>query len=107
MIDLRNCIFGFKCTANWDDMKRTSEQRVRHCEQCEKNVYFITKPEELIEAINLNRCVALAPLESQNDLYYPRVMLGVPKSEKTKPAKPRSNNETIEEYLFGKIEKLK
>jgi hypothetical protein len=24
MIDLRNCEFGFKCTANWDEMKRTS-----------------------------------------------------------------------------------
>jgi hypothetical protein len=107
MIDLRNCIFGFKCTANWDDMKRTSEQRVRHCEQCQKNVYFITKPDELIEAINLNRCVAIAPPESQNDLYYPRPMLGVPKRKKAKPTKPHSNDETVEEYLFGKIDKLK
>ena len=80
MINLRNCVFGFKCTANWDEMKRTSEQRVRHCDECKKDVYFITKPEELIEAINLNRCVAIAPPESQKDIYYPRPTLGVPRS---------------------------
>jgi len=78
MIDLRNCVFGFKCTANWNEMKRTSELRVRHCDQCEKDVYFITKPEELIEAINLNRCVAIAPPKSQKDIYYPMPLLGVP-----------------------------
>ena len=86
MIDLRNCVFGFKCTANWDEMKRTSDQRVRHCDSCEKDVYFITKPEELIDAINLNRCVAIAPPENQNDLYYPRPTLGVPRSRQDNPS---------------------
>ncbi len=83
MVDLRNCEFGFKCTANWDEMKPTSEQTVRHCDQCQKNVYFITKPEELIEAINLKRCVAIAPPESGK---YQRPTLGVPRSSKDKPS---------------------
>ena len=85
MIDLRNCVFGFKCTADWNEMKRTTELRVRHCDQCEKDVYFITKPEELIEAINLNRCVAIAPPKSQKDIYYPMPLLGVPAGINAKP----------------------
>jgi len=104
MIDLRNCVFGFKCTSNWDEMKRTSEQRVRHCDECKKDVYFITKPEELIEAINLNRCVAIAPAESQNDLYYPRPTLGTPRVIKDKPKNQDLEDYDIPHFLIGKVD---
>ena len=103
MIDLRNCVFGFKCTANWDEMKRTSEQRVRHCGECRKDVYFITKPEELIEAINLNRCVAIAPPESQNNLYYPRPTLGVPRSSRDDFNDSRLEGSDDPVFFVGKV----
>lgn len=107
MIDLRNCVFGFKCTANWDEMKRTSEKTVRHCEQCEKNVYFITKPEELIEAINFNRCVAIAPPESQKDIYYPRPTLGVPKSTRDGFNDSLLEGSDAPDFFVGKVDRTK
>ena len=82
MSDIRNCVFDFKCEANWDEMKPTSEQTVRHCEKCQKNVYFINTLEELTEAINLNRCVAIAPPESRK---YHGPTTGVPRSRQDNP----------------------
>ena len=82
MIELRNCVFDFKCKADWNEMKRTSDEVVRHCVQCQKDVYFISTPEELTEAINLNRCVAIAPPES---LKNQRPTTGVPRSRQDNP----------------------
>jgi hypothetical protein len=59
MINLHNCVFGFKCTANWDEMIRTNNDAIRHCDACDKKVYFVTKPKEMMKAIKLNRCVAV------------------------------------------------
>lgn len=59
MINLRNCEFGFKCTVNWDELTPSDDKFVRHCGSCEKNVYYISEPEEMMEAIKLNRCVAI------------------------------------------------
>ena len=88
MINLRNCIFGFKCTANWDEMKPTPEQSVKHCEQCNKDVYLVTKPEEFVLAIHLNRCVAVESNQNNDNTEYARPMLGVPAkySDKSDPA---------------------
>lgn len=59
MINVRNCVFGFKCTADWNVMKLTSEMTVRHCQSCEKDVHLISTKEQLFEAIDKNRCVAI------------------------------------------------
>ncbi len=59
-IDIRNCVYGFKCTASWDQMSETFVDNVKHCEVCDKNVYWVMNPSELSEAIKLNRCVAIA-----------------------------------------------
>jgi hypothetical protein len=77
MINLRNCEFGFKCTANWDEMKVSEDASIRHCELCKKNVYYVSKPEELMEAIQLNRCVAIYDFNS-----IMRPTLGMPRSYK-------------------------
>lgn len=81
MIDIRNCVFGFKCSANWDDLKPADGQSVRHCSQCDENVYFITTPEELTKAIELNRCVAIAPHQNNENEKLARPMLGVPSKD--------------------------
>jgi hypothetical protein len=59
MINIRNCVFGFKCTADWDAMKATSDETIRHCAGCKKDVYQVSTKEELFDAIQLNRCVAI------------------------------------------------
>jgi hypothetical protein len=68
MINIRNCIFGFKCTADWDAMKITSVQTIRHCARCKKDVHQISTKEELFEAIQLNRCVAIFDSRNKPDL---------------------------------------
>lgn len=106
MIDLRNCEFGFKCTANWDEMTPTVQQGVRHCEECKKNVYFVTKPEELALAISLNRCVAIAPLQSKDNLNLDRPTLGVPKRPKDEFSAPRLEDSDVP-FFVGKIDRTK
>jgi len=59
MISIRNCVFGFKCTANWNAMEATSNATIRHCTGCKKGVYQVSTKEELLEAIQLNRCVSI------------------------------------------------
>jgi hypothetical protein len=100
MINIRNCVFGFKCTADWDVMERTQNALVRHCLGCKKDVYQVSTKEELYEAIELNRCVAIfdAINESEKTLNslgvmvrydsdeadnLPRPTLGVPARYKT------------------------
>lgn len=58
-IKIRNCIFGFKCEANWDEMALTDDDNVRHCDACQKNVYLVDDSSELFDAIKQNRCVAI------------------------------------------------
>ena len=61
---IRNCVFGFKCNASWDDMKviKPGDEAldtggVRFCDACQKEVYECTNDYELVENIRLNRCV--------------------------------------------------
>jgi len=99
MINIRNCVFGFKCTADWDAMKKTTDATVRHCAGCKKDVHKVSTKEELFEAIQLNRCVAIfeatkvpefvgkmIDYEEDDDTPLPRPTLGV-------PARYKSNEE--------------
>ena len=65
LYSVRNCIFGFQCTSNWDEMTivtnsaSTSDNEVRFCSGCEKEVYQCITDEDLTHNIQLNRCVAI------------------------------------------------
>jgi hypothetical protein len=63
---LRNCVFGFKCTAKWNDLDRTSNRSIRFCQECQKEVHLCLRDEELAEAIKLNRCVAIEGLHDEH-----------------------------------------
>jgi len=58
-IKIRNCIYGFKCDQNWNEMTRTNKENARFCQKCEKEVFFVEKKGQLLKAIKLNRCVAI------------------------------------------------
>ena len=63
-INIRNCIFGFKCTQKWNELDVTQNKGIRFCNDCQKEVHFIEDLVSLEEAIILNRCVAInAPSE--------------------------------------------
>ena len=66
-LSIRNCIFGFQCQNSWQDMEiirpSFSESveggEVRFCPGCDKEVYECLDNDELIQHINLNRCIAI------------------------------------------------
>jgi len=62
MINIRNCVFGFKCNADWTAMKlikETPDTMIRHCADCNKEVYQVSTKDQLVKAIELNHCVAI------------------------------------------------
>ena len=56
---IRNCKFGYQCTARWEDLAHTKKINVRFCGKCEQKVYWCDMDSDLHEAILRNRCVAL------------------------------------------------
>lgn len=59
-ITLRNCVFAFRCKADWDSMTPLdSGGRVRFCPDCEKEVYLCESDQELIHNVVNNKCIAL------------------------------------------------
>lgn len=58
-VRVRNCQFAFKCPKKWDELTRTSFDRVRHCSNCSRDVFLCTTDAELAESIKLDRCVAV------------------------------------------------
>lgn len=56
---IRNCVFAFRCEAEWDDLDETKEKRIRFCNQCQKQVHFCDTDEQLVNAIKSNLCVAI------------------------------------------------
>ena len=75
-INIRNCTFGFKCTKSWDKMVQTQSRDVKFCDNCQKEVYLVTDEIELMEAIELNRCVAIYSPGYRTKIDGPEHLLG-------------------------------
>lgn len=58
-LTIRNCIFGVKCTAQWDDLEQTDYPEVKFCQYCQKEIFYCANDEELVTSVRLNRCVAI------------------------------------------------
>ena len=106
-IKIRNCIFGFRCAQKWDEMKETSRDGVRFCKECEKDVYLISSEDKLLEAITLNRCVAI---EMPKDLEVPsnpkqksEKILGMLTSYEERYGEPEPNDEYRKRLRSKKI----
>jgi hypothetical protein len=56
---IRNCVFAFKCTAKWDDLTPTDDDKVHFCNGCQKEVHLCEDDEELAKSVRLNRCIAI------------------------------------------------
>ncbi len=64
---IRNCRIAFKCNKQWEQLAKTQFGRVRYCGDCERDVFFCSSDTEILEAIRLNRCVALLECDSGSD----------------------------------------
>lgn len=51
----------FKCPKSWAALATTGEDRVRHCDTCQRDVYFCATLDEVMERGRASQCVAFAP----------------------------------------------
>jgi hypothetical protein len=58
-LTIRNCIFAFKCNSKWIDLTPTDNQRIRFCQDCQKEVHMCEDDDELVKSVRLNRCIAI------------------------------------------------
>jgi len=68
---IRNCKFAFKCSKQWDDLVLTAFDQVRHCNSCERDVFYCRTDADLADSIRLNRCIAVDLCEAVPDLEKP------------------------------------
>jgi uncharacterized protein (TIGR02996 family) len=51
--------FGFECTKRWDALARTADDAIRHCDGCDKPVYFCTTVAEAQRHGAVYECIAI------------------------------------------------
>jgi len=56
---IRNCPFAYRCEARWESLVPTRHARIRFCPVCQKEVHQSLSETELIENVQLNRCIAI------------------------------------------------
>jgi len=104
-IKIRNCVFGFRCAQKWDEMEETSRDGVRFCKECAKDVYLISSEDKLLEAITLNRCVAIQVPKNLETTpkQKPEKILGMLTSYEESYGEPEPNAEYRERIRNKKI----
>jgi hypothetical protein len=55
--DAKNCVMSFSCYHQWSELVETIDPTIKHCVDCNKNVYLVDKVEDVVNAINYERCV--------------------------------------------------
>ena len=75
-LQLRNCEFAFQCEAKWDELAATAKDKVRFCNECEKEVHRCDTDDELVVAIKSNLCVAIQAPYPASKSTPPRMLLG-------------------------------
>ena len=58
-LTIRNCVFAFKCTAQWSELTATDDEKISFCDDCQKEVHLCEDDEELAKSVRLNRCIAI------------------------------------------------
>ncbi|WP_415885164.1 hypothetical protein ACMXYO_10995 [Neptuniibacter sp. QD37_6] len=58
-MDKKDCKVNYQCPNAWDDLEKTKNPFVRHCDQCEKDVHFCADVDSLKEAAVEDLCVAV------------------------------------------------
>ncbi len=56
-VKINNCWWGYKCSQTWNTLKKTLNPDIRFCYQCKKDVFKTGSEDELIENVELNRCM--------------------------------------------------
>jgi hypothetical protein len=59
---VENCdkVFAFKCPKQWEKLTGTDDPTVRHCDACQKQVYYCNTMREAYDHAQKGDCVAVA-----------------------------------------------
>lgn len=78
------CTFEFECNKTWDKLTPTASPLIKFCNTCSHDVYLCSTQDQVDEAINLKRCIAVENnlrLEPNEDVSMKT--LGVPSGRKS------------------------
>jgi hypothetical protein len=53
------CQFTFKCPKTWNRLRPTAVDGVRHCSECDRDVFLVLTEEEFRRKGEAGRCVAV------------------------------------------------
>ena len=84
---IRLCGLKFKrqCPLKWENLSATTDPLVRHCQTCEREVYFCASDEETMAHADAGHCIARsAPHRSE----LPMMFLGEPDAEWLRAHRP-------------------
>ena len=59
LISIRNCILGYQCKQDWNSLLATNDQNIKYCRDCQRSIFKIANKSDLMDAIQVNRCVAI------------------------------------------------
>lgn len=65
----------FTCPRTWEGLQPTADSDIRHCGQCNRDVYFCRTDEETLHHARAGHCIAREEPHSDE---MPRIMLGQP-----------------------------
>ena len=70
-----NCPMDYECPRVWDDLTPTSDEKIRHCGACDKDVTLCTEADEVLELAKQGACIAFYVMR---DPIRPRMVIGFP-----------------------------
>ena len=69
----------FKCTKQWEGLEKTSDDKIRWCNDCDKPVHFVDSIEDLARAQVSHQCVAYSLDRTDYSVFDgPTHMVGLP-----------------------------
>ncbi|GAB3191250.1 hypothetical protein GCM10027292_29150 [Hydrogenophaga aquatica] len=74
-----NCTMEYECSADWNELTATTDDKIRHCTTCDKDVHFCTDQNQLDGHAKQGHCVAFYEAEPNPCKDSPKSMrLGLP-----------------------------
>lgn len=64
-------VFKFECAEVWENLNETQDKNIRHCGQCDKNVYSVQNPEEFNANAEKGNCVYFPPMQTAGIPFMP------------------------------------
>lgn len=76
-LTIRNCLptFQFQCPKLWQGLAITADAGVRHCDACDKDVFFCKSDDETIQHAKAGHCIAR---EVPDTVELGLVLVGIP-----------------------------